>query len=106
MYVPAWSVLFFPNPPNKIIFQILHSQQRINDKCKHKGTAPSRYICFSSESKDDVGNVEFQALARQSDHVCFLVTLKLPKANKYTSLTASRLPLPTMVTCLSNINWL
>lgn len=77
MYVSAWSVLFSPNPPNKISFQILHSQQRINDKRKLKVIVLSRSICILAESKDTAIKVEFQALARQLEYPCLLVTLKL-----------------------------
>lgn len=63
-----------------------------------KGTTLSRYTCILAESKDDVVKVEFLALARQEKHVCLLVTPKFYKINPYTSLIASRLPVPIMGT--------
>ena len=48
MCVSACSVLLSPSPPNKISFQILHSQYRINNK--HTLTLPalSIYTCIFS----------------------------------------------------------
>lgn len=54
---------FFPNPPNKIIFQILHPQEIINDKHKYKVTAPFRSICISADSSDD-GKGEISGLSQ------------------------------------------